>query len=330
MKKIKIDSESFYDSITSGVAPENDWIIQALMKKMAEETAAERAQNKIKLKAAGAAIVSAALIGSSALGVGIATKKDLPQNNQEIQTQIIEPNNLQVSQKTDYDFTPSQSNPNFEIKSIKGVDYYCCTPECTLELARQSMARIQKLLQSAGATPVGLDSGEFYPEYYNEYLLSGIAMTESSLRVCTTSGEPLVSKDGAIGLMQVLPKTVSTINDWLVDTMGITGLSYTTQDLSNPEKSMDIANLTLIWICKNYCKPNCNNPLYKKMDKEFSLADQKNILIATYEQGPDEMIKHINSGKIAYYITPENSGNYLSKINFWQQHFLSNYGALER
>lgn len=206
--------------------------------------------------------------------------------------------------------------PQIELLSYNGVEYYTMNTEYVLKTAKESLIRIEKLLKDnvEGLTPVAGTSGNFYPDYYNEYMLAGIAYTESSYRICTKDKLPLTSKDGALGPMQILPTTVDYVNYWLNDVMEIKDISFSTKDLIDPAKSMDIANLYLISCAKNYAKPTSRNSLFKYLNEDFSRARQQELIIAIYNEGPKNMLDHAQNGNIYDYLKEGSKQNYLNTV----------------
>ena len=165
-------------------------------------------------------------------------------------------------------------------------------------------------------SPVGTKSGDFYPEYFNVNMLSAIAYTESTYRYIEADGDPLVSEDGAIGMCQLTPGAIKTINEWLSGTMEL-DKQYTVEDASDPLKSLELAILFNIRNSKNRLKEGKDN--YEKMGVKFSLDLQEKLLYAMYFYGEGNVQSAINNGKIFdTYLNPEwrdsNGHNYVNKV----------------
>jgi len=114
--------------------------------------------------------------------------------------------------------------------------------------------------------------------------------------------------------MQILPETVNYVNYWLKNVMEIDGIEFTEKDLTDPEKAMDIANYYIISCCKNYGRINCNNSLFKMMNKDFSASLQQELMIAMYNEGPGNIITHIKDKTINQYLKQGPKDNYLNKV----------------
>ena len=193
--------------------------------------------------------------------------------------------------------------------------YYTCSTEYAMSLAQNSLRTVEKTLKTVdGITPVATDNGDFYPDYLNEYLLTAMALCESSFRIADSNGIPLTSKDNALGMMQIRPQTLQDVNNWLKNTMGL-NIQYSLEDLSDPQKSMDIATFILVQICKNHGKEHCNNPIYPYLKEEFSLSRQKEIVLALYNNGYDNMIDYAKEGTIFDYLSEGSKDNYVNKIS---------------
>lgn len=222
---------------------------------------------------------------------------------------------------------PEAINPNnIYISTYNGTKYFFATEEYMLQLSRESLSRVEAMLKSVdGITPVGTSSGSFYPEYFDEYLLTAVAFTESTYRISDTNGNLLESKDGALGLTQVKPSTLNDLNNWLHGTMGLTSVTYTIEDLHDPSKALDITNLLLIKICKNHGKMTSNNPVYPYLNESFTLERQEEIILAIYNNGYDNIMRYINNGIVYDYLKEGSSNNYVNKVLTKKEKLVENH-----
>ena len=212
--------------------------------------------------------------------------------------------------------SPDKSNTkqNITLQKYGDTSYYIGSTEYVLSLAQNSLDKVEKILKTVdGITPVGSNTGDFYPEYFNEYMLTAIAYCESSFRIKDINGDPLRSKDNALGMMQIRPQTLDDVNHWLKNTMGL-DLQYSVNDLTDPQKSMDIATFILVQSCKNHGKENCNNPIYPYLNESFSMSRQQEIILALYNNGYGNMMEYIQNGTVFEYLSEGSKTNYVNKI----------------
>lgn len=290
----------------------------------------KKRQKKIKTmqKVVAGTMTATMLSGAIAVGSLIYDANKTEQKKHNIKDDYVTVDKQTKPQKTQSKKIDSKTG--ISLKSYNGTKYYTMSEEYTLQIARESLDRVEKLLKEnvPGLSPVG-GNKDFYPSYYDEYMLTGLAYTESSYRICREDGTPLTSKDGALGPMQILPSTVNYVNYWLKDVMEVKGVEFTTIDLINPEKAMDIANLYLISCAKNYAKATSNNSLFKVMKEDFSVERQQELIIAMYNEGPGNMLSHAKSGTIKQYLKEGSKTNYLNKVltnaETIKENSLSNY-----
>ena len=222
----------------------------------------------------------------------------------------------------DHEFTFDFSDEGYKIPdtyvdTYQGIEYRYCSKNYVERLSRQALKNVDKLMhQVPNMSPVGTKTGSFYPEYFNVHMLSAIAYTESTYRYIEADGDPLVSEDGAIGMCQLTPGAIKTINEWLSDTMEL-DKQYTVEDASDPLKSLELAILYNIRNSKNRLKEGKAN--YEKMGVKFSLDLQEKLLYAMYFYGEGNVQIAINNGKIFdTYLNPEwrdsNDHNYVNKV----------------
>lgn len=217
---------------------------------------------------------------------------------------------------------------NITIQKFGDKSYYVASPEYVLGLAQNSLSTVEKILKNIdGITPVGTNSGDFYPEYFNEYMLTSMAYCESSFRIKDTDGNPLKSNADALGMMQIRPQTLNDVNYWLKNTMGL-DLQYSVEDLSDPQKSMDIATFILVQTCKNHGKEKCKNPIYPYLNEGFSIARQEEIILALYNNGYSNMMQYIENGTVFEYLSEGSSNNYVNKIMKTAEMFEEKYSQL--
>lgn len=327
-----------------------DWMIKALMEKIDEEdhthlrkkyfpTKQEELERKNKLKTAA---IASALAGATILGsVGIASKIENSSSaispNPAPEETIIDktPNKNDLNTPSYVTFTPTlpEYAKNFENPiyidtwSEDGQEYWFCSEEFALELARQSMQIIADKMEGCGS--MGEKNGPFYADFFDEYFLAGNAYAESSLRICKTNGEHMKSKDNACGMTQITEDAINTLNKWLPETMDIHDTTYSMDDLLDPEKAMEISTLYYYYICKNHCREDCNNPVYKWMGEEFSKSRQQEISTAIYNNGIGKIKEYINNGTIEDYLSNGSSMNHANRVNREEERLRQKYQANE-
>lgn len=258
---------------------------------------------KLDFKKAGALLLAPAIIAGT-----ISYSKNAPKENSNLTPSVTSSVQETINTPISFDNTTYLAN-------YQGEPYYFITEEYALSLASDSLTRVKEMLSTVnGITPVATTTGEFYPEYFNEYLLTALCYTESSYRISKKNGEPLKSNAGAIGLTQVKPETLSSLNNWLHNTLHLNNITYTTEDLSDPSKAMDITTLLLIQICKNHGKMGCNNPIYPYIQESFSLKRQEEIILAIYNNGFNNMKSYVENGTIYNYLSEGPASNYVNKI----------------
>jgi len=179
--------------------------------------------------------------------------------------------------------TPSVSDsPNIYIDTFQGEDYYFCSQDYVYDLASKALNNCKSMLTSVdGVTNMGKNG--FYQDFFNEDMLAAITYTESTNRIKHADGSPLVSSTGALGMCQLEPDTINTINRWLEDTMTIKDKKYSLEDTSDPLKSLELATLAFIRNSKNETKPS--DETYKQLGVPYSQELEEKLLYAMYFYG---------------------------------------------
>ena len=270
----------------------------------------------------GSGLIAGAVLAG---GIAIASRNIKPTTN--------DPETESYSFSESAPITPPSSeivNPNVYHDTYRGQTYLFAREEYVLELARESLTRVENLLMTVdGMTPVGTSSGDFYPEYYNEYLLTALCFTESSYRISDENGNLLKSSAGALGLTQVRPSAIEDLNDWLNNTLGLKNIKYTTEDLNDLNKAMDISNMILIKTCKSHGKVSSKSPIYPYLNESFSLSRQEEILLAIYNNGYSNMLSYIQNGTVYDYLSEGNPSNYVNKVLSKKDQLMEKYGQIE-
>ena len=192
------------------------------------------------------------------------------------------------------DTSPKETDPIYEvpdqgpqegdiyIDTYNGEYYYYCSQEYVYEVANKALDNCEKMLTAIdGVTDMG-DNG-FYQDFFNEDMLAAIAFTESTNRIKHVDGSPLESETGALGICQIEPITIRTVNKWLEETMTINDKKYTYNDANDPEKAFEIAVLACIRLLKNETRPGDEN--YINMGAEYSKDLQEKLIYAMYFYG---------------------------------------------
>lgn len=269
---------------------------------------------KLDYKKAGALLLAPVVLAG---GIAISAPKNHTESNLPT---IIDESNPETK--------PAPLNKNkIYIDKYKNNLYYFATEEYVLSLASESLNRVQMMLsQVDGITPVGTTNGEFYPDYFNPYLLAALCHTESSYRIMDINGKPLTSSAGAIGMTQIKPEVIDDLNNWLHNTLKLKNITYSIEDLNDPAKTMDITTLILIQLCKNHGKIGCNNPIYTHLHEGFNLKRQEEIILALYNNGFTNMQTYIKNGTLYNYLREGSPSNYVNKILQKKEQLIERYG----
>lgn len=209
---------------------------------------------------------------------------------------------------------PAQNKGNTYIDRYNGEYYLFATQDYVYELSKTALTDMEQMLGDVnGITPVGTKYGDFYPDYFNADMFSAIAFTESTFRIKKSDGSPLVSHTGAVGMCQIEPIAIETINKWLKDTMGV-DISYTIDDANDPQKALEISILYNIRNCKNKAKEG--KSIYDQMGVDFSFEMQEKLLYAMYFYGEGNVENSAINGTILdTYLNPNwkdaNGNNYV-------------------
>jgi len=281
------------------------------LKEHAESSAKEKNKSNKKQKIISA--ISGVLAATSILGasVGLAScgKNEDPKlpEDKPGQTQI-------QTQRPDAGYIAPQDGMYQD--TFGGEDYIFCTTDYVYQLAGQALDFCE---QTFASDPEIKDMGKngFYQSFFNEDMLAAISFTESSFRVKKANGQPLESSTGALGMCQVEPITIDTINSWLPDTMGVRNLSYTKEDAKDPLKALQMATFALIRSSKNETKPS--DETYKQLGVPYSEELEEKLLYAMYFYGEDNFEKACANGTMfSTYLNPEwrdaNGNNYVYTV----------------
>lgn len=332
----------FKNSIVSGNENFNDsdWIIKSMLQKFDDED-----RTKLYKKHFGKKpnirknILAAALAGAMLLGTSVAISQSIKDENEfrntPAQAEIINPEdpsmqnpNINPPYNTIYtptlpEYAKNFNNPIYTTTWADGKEYWVCSEEFALELSRRALENVENMLQGCGS--MGEKNGPFYADFFDEYFIAGNAYAESTLRICQTNGDQMKSKDNAIGMTQILPGTLTTLNNWLTNTMGIHDVKYTEADLNNPEKAVEISTLYYYYICKNYCRDVCNNSVYKLMGIEFSKSRQQELCTAIYNNGIGNIQTYIKNGTIDDYLFNGSPNNHANRVKRATDSFREDY-----
>ena len=230
--------------------------------------------------------------------------------------------------KKDNDTLPSQppassssigstsQSPDIYIDSYNGENYYFCSQDYVYELAGKALKNCEKMLTAVdGVSNMG--NKGFYQSFFNEDMLAAITFTESTNRIKHEDGSPLTSSTGALGMCQLEPVCIKTVNKWLRDTMTITDKEYTTEDANDPLKSLEMATLAFIRNSKNETKPS--DETYKQLGVPYSEELEEKLLYAMYFYGEGNFERACQDGSIFdTYLNPKwkdaNGHNYVYTV----------------
>jgi hypothetical protein len=189
------------------------------------------------------------------------------------------------------------------VDTYDGQEYLFCTRDYVYQLAQQALNNCEQLFAN---DPAVKDMGKngFYQDFFDEDMLAAITYTESTFRVQKTNGQPLESHTGALGMCQVEPTAIDTINSWLVSPMEVEGVNYTKADANDPLKSLEMATLLLIRNSKNETKPS--DETYTQLGVPYSEELEEKLLIAMYFYGEGN-VKNACKNRTLFdtYLNPE-------------------------
>ena len=161
-----------------------------------------------------------------------------------------------------------------------GTKYEFATPEYALELAESAINNVNEMLKDL--PPINEGDENFLPEYVDKYLLSGLAMQESSLRIRKADGGKVISSVGAVGICQIKASmALKDVQDWLVQ-LGI-DKEYTSEDLSDPEKAMEVSALYQGLLLHKYYR--ADKDIYNHIGRAFSPKLQEILMLSAYNSG---------------------------------------------
>ena len=189
-----------------------------------------------------------------------------------------------------------------------GTKYEFATPEYALELAESAINNVNEMLKDL--PPINEGDENFLPEYVDKYLLSGLAMQESSLRIRKADGGKVISSVGAVGICQIKASmALKDVQDWLVQ-LGI-DKEYTSEDLSDPEKAMEVSALYQGLLLHKYYR--ADKDIYNHIGRAFSPKLQEILMLSAYNSGLGTIRNAVENEKFFenYY---NNEYSYANKI----------------
>ncbi|HEY0827331.1 MAG TPA: lytic transglycosylase domain-containing protein [Bacilli bacterium] len=142
------------------------------------------------------------------------------------------------------------------------------------------------------------------------YLISSIIRVESNYK------PELVSRKGAVGLMQIMPDTA----EWIIDQGGYANLNL--ESLQTPEVNIDIG----AWYLQSLTVQ------HERYLSDESKLDQLAILAAAYNAGPGNLKKWLNSGewngkyKSIGQIPFGETRHYIQRVIYYYKKYVKYYG----
>ena len=217
-----------------------------------------------------------------------------------------------ILDNVDFD-TTTQNKPNLEptLSYYGEEEYYMFSTEQILELGRQSIAECEAVLnQVDGLRHFGNDGNSIFPDYYDEYLIAGLAYTESTFRIYDEDKNLLKSHADAYGLTQVKKETIDYVNWWMENILELENPNYTLEDLKDPKKAMMITNYFNLSSILNYIRGA--KPLYEAVG--CTTQGQKEVMLAIYNAGAGNVTTYMDNGTLHRYLSSGSKSNYVNKV----------------
>lgn len=182
--------------------------------------------------------------------------------------------------------------PDTYVSSYGEKEYNFCSQEYALELADSAIDNVNELFGNAGMKPLVPGSEEYLPEYFDKYMLAGLAYQESTLRYSEADGDPIYSSVKARGMCQCKEETLDYVK-WYAKTVLGVELDYEFEDLDDPRVSMEVAALVLATNAENYFKPTRSNNAFEQAGIKFSPGAQKTMILSSYYHGAQGVVNRL-------------------------------------
>ena len=275
---------------------------------MAKRTSSTK-DNLVKV-GAGALAVGTLVTGAIAIANNDDEKDKTPQKNESgyVEHVTVEKpsilDDVQFEPQKPLDLSPT-------LTTYGGEEYYMFSTEQILEIGRQSLAECEKVLGEVdGLRHFGKNGETVFPDFYDEYLIAGLAFTESSYRIYDEDENLLKSSANAYGLTQIKASTIDYVNWWMEEVMGLENPGYTIEDLKDPRKAMEITNYFNLSSILNYVRDS--KPIY--IAAGATEQGQKEAMIAIYNAGAGNVQAYAKSGTLHQYLSSGPKSNYVNKV----------------
>lgn len=186
--------------------------------------------------------------------------------------------------------------PDTYISNYGDKEYKFCSQEYALEIAQEAIDNVNEMFGNAGMNPLVPGSEEYLPEYFDKYMLAGLAFQESTLRYQEADGDPIYSSVKARGMCQCKEETLDYVK-WYAKTVLGVELGYEFEDLDDPRVSIEVAAMVLATNAENNFKPTRKNNAFSQAGIQFTPEAQKTMMLSSYYHGANGVVKRLlNSG----------------------------------
>lgn len=275
-----------------------------------------------------------AMVGAIGIttAVGLATRGKVVAEDKYAHTTtppaMVENGSVDRDNRLDEDFV--FGNMDNEISEEQGIyissygskQYKYCTEEYALQLAEDAIENVNEMFGNAGMKPLVEGDDEYLPDYFDKYMLVGLACTESSLRCEGADGEPLYSSVKARGMCQCKEDTLDYVK-WYAKTVLGVKLDYEFEDLDDPRVSLEVAALVLATNAENYYKPTKKDNAFSQSGLSFSQDAQKKLMLSSYYYGGKGALNRLVKNGTT-------SSDYANKILNYESSLREKYGEMSR
>ena len=182
--------------------------------------------------------------------------------------------------------------PDTYVSSYGNKDYYFCSQEYALELADDAIDNVNEMFEGAGMNPLVPGSENYLPEYFDKYMLAGLAFQESTFRYLEADGDPIYSSVKARGMCQCKKETLDYVK-WYAKTVLGVELDYDFEDLDDPRVSMEVAALVLATNAETHFKPTRKDNAFSQAGIRFSPEAQKTMMLSSYYHGAQGVVNRL-------------------------------------
>lgn len=178
------------------------------------------------------------------------------------------------------------------VSTYAGKEYKFCSEEYALEIAQDAIDNVNEMFGNAGMNPLVPGSENYLPDYFDKYMLAGLAFQESTFRYQEADGDPIYSSVKARGMCQCKEDTLDYIK-WYAKTVLGVELSYEFEDLDDPRISIEVAAMVLATNAENSFKPTRKNNAFSQAGITFSPEAQKTMMLSSYYHGANGVVNRL-------------------------------------